>query len=396
MISVTEAKTLLKQQKFTLKTGGLPLREAAGMVLAEDIYAPLDIPAFDQSSMDGYAFSFADWYEHQVLRVVNEVPAGKNEQLSIAPGEAVRIFTGAALPDGADTVVMQERTEVDAGSLHMQDQALAKGNHVRLKGTEIKQGELAIMRGTHLSPAAIGFLACMGMPTVSVFLPPKVALIVTGDELRHAGETLLHGQVYEASSAMLHAAMNQIGIRDIQHVEVPDSPEAIERALTMALDSYEVVLLTGGVSVGDYDFVVPATRRCGVEQLFHRVQQRPGKPLFFGRKGNQPVFGLPGNPSSVLTCFYEYVWPLLRKLSGKEEQLVALSVPLEHQHTKTHALTHFLKAQFQDGKVDILSAQESFRLRSFATANCLVKLDETVKTYQPGELVEIHLLPTHG
>ncbi len=366
------------------------------MVLAEDVYASADIPAFNQSSMDGYAFAFSGWKPGNRLVIVEEIPAGKRESRPLAFGEAARIFTGAALPEGADTVVMQEMVQVEGNQLHIMDANLAEGNHMRLRGSEIRKGELACKRGTPLSPAAIGFLSAIGTAEVAVFPQPTVAIIVTGDELQRPGESLLHGQVYEASSSMLRAALHQMHINDVKTYQVEDSLAAIEKVLAAALAASDIVLLTGGVSVGDYDFVVPATVTCGVQQLFHRVKQRPGKPIFFGRKGNKAVFGLPGNPSSVLTCFYEYTWLILRKWSNRSEGLRVEMASLSADYTKTNMLTHFLKGYHHEGKVDVLGAQESFRLRSFAAANCLVKLGEEMRVYRKEELVEIHLLPSYG
>jgi molybdopterin molybdotransferase len=195
---------------------------------------------------------------------------------------------------------------------------------------------------------------------------------------------------------MLSIALREMGMTDIQLYFAKDDPDETVSALEKALRACDVVLLTGGVSVGEYDFVVPAAERCGVYQLFHRIKQRPGKPLYAGRKDNQPVFGLPGNPSSVLTCFYEYVWPVLRKLTGHDHQLKTLTVPLSAPHKKPHQLKHFLKGYYTDGRVTILPGQESYRMRSFATANCLVVLDEPPHEYQENDLVNIHLLPVYG
>lgn len=394
MISVAKAKEIIQQQLFDKKIVKLTVSQSVNKILAEDVYALVDIPAFNQSSMDGYAFAFQG--ESQPLKIVEEVPAGKQEILHIDHGTAARIFTGAALPENTDTVVMQELVELNGTDLTVLDENLVKGKNVRLRGAEIGKGDLALRTGTYLSPATIGFLSGIGATEISVISSPKVAIIITGDELRAPGEELLHGQVYEASSSMLRAALEQMGICDVTIYYAKDTMEDTTDTLQKALSLSDVVLLTGGVSVGDYDFVVKAAALCGVDQLFHRLKQRPGKPLFFGRQANKPVFGLPGNPSSVLTCFYEYAWTVLRRLQGKEQQLRSLKVPLKTPFTKMHQLTHFLKGIYEDGRVEITPAQESFRLRSFAEANCLVVLGEEMKSYEEDELVEIHLLPLYS
>lgn len=396
MITVTEAKEIIQKQVFNEKIVKTAVFEAVNKVLAEDVYALVDIPAFDQSSMDGYAFAFNEGIQNQPLKVVEEVPAGKQERLRIDDGTAARIFTGAALPQDADTVVMQELATLNGVELTVLDKNLVKGQNVRVRGAEIAEGELALKKGSYLSPAAIGFLSAIGIVEVTTFASPVVSIIITGDELQMPGEKLLHGQVYEASSSMLRAALFQMGISDVIIYHAKDTLADTTTVLDKALASSDLVLLTGGVSVGDYDFVVKAAELCGIEQLFHRLKQRPGKPLFFGRKGDKPVFGLPGNPSSVLTCFYEYAWTVLRRLAGQEEKLRCLKAPLSSSYTKTNQLTHFLKGIYKGGKVDILAGQESFRLRSFAEANCLVVLGEEMKSYERDELVEIHLIPLYG
>jgi len=396
LLTVQEAKTLIAAQRFERKQRITSLAEAVNAVLAEDIFALTDIPAFCQSSMDGFALRFADWEAGKPLHVVQEVPAGKTELLSIKPGEAVRIFTGAALPEGTDTVIMQELTEVKNGHVYIQEHAeLTNGLNTRPKGAEIKRGQLALAKGTCLTPAAIGFLGAIGVPEVCVFARPSVGIVVTGDELQHPGCPLGYGQVYEASSTMLKAALWEMGIQAVNIYAVEDNLSLVKSVLEEALDKHDVVLTTGGVSVGDYDFVVPAALDAGVRPLFHKVKQRPGKPLFFGRKANIPFFGLPGNPSSVLTCFYEYVWPVIRSLSGMDTALISVNVPLKQRYIKTHALTHFLKGYYANGEVEILTGQESFRLASFAQANCLVQLPEEARIYVANEPVEVHLLPRY-
>lgn len=395
MISVTEAKAILKQQSFQRKTARIPLPDAAGLVLAEDVYAKTDIPGFDQSSMDGYAFGFAGWQPGRALRVTGRLPAGHAGGLILAPGEAARIFTGAPLPEGADTVVMQEQTTAANGQLEILQTNLQPGDHMRPRGADIRNGDLALEKGSVIGPGAAGFLAGAGCDEVTVYIPPKIALVITGDELQQPGTLLSFGQVYEASSTMLRIALAEMGLKDITVLYTKDDAAATVDTLRAALAMADVVLLTGGVSVGEYDFVVQAAERCGVEQLFHRIKQRPGKPLYAGRKNNQPVFGLPGNPSSVLTCFYEYVWPLLRRLTGQDDVLRTLKAPLTAPHHKPHQLTHFLKGNYENGRVTILTGQESYRMRSFATANCLVVLEEPMRLYEENELVNVHLVPVY-
>ncbi|HET6723751.1 MAG TPA: gephyrin-like molybdotransferase Glp [Chitinophagaceae bacterium] len=393
MISVSEAKKIISESVSSLQAVSLSLQESGGLMLADDIYAATDIPAFPQSSMDGYAFSFKGWKQNKKLRITGEVAAGNNEAFQLAPENAVRIFTGAAVPAGADTVIMQEKVQVENGELKIEDESLKEGNSVRQKGSEIKAGALALEKENILSPAAIGFLAGIGITEVKVYPNPSISIIITGNELQQPGRPLQHGQVYESNSFALKAVLQQLHIENIQILSATDKPQIVIDALKKALKQSDIVLFTGGVSVGDYDFVLQAATACGVEKLFHKIKQRPGKPLYFGRKEKKLVFGLPGNPSSVLTCFYQYVIPALEKLSKREIGLQMIKVPLATTFQKNTGLTHFLKG-FYNGKIAApLDAQESYRLSSFAKANCLIQIDEDVTSLNEGDLVDVYLLP---
>ena len=391
MISVAEAKTLIAQNIQTLPAVCVPLVQAANCTLAQDVVAQWDIPAFPQSSMDGYAFRFAD--KHLPLTIVGEMAAGTSQNFRIETGEAARVFTGAPVPAGADTVVMQEKTSHSNDRLSIQDAGLKCGSNVRDKGSEAVAGSVAMLQGVFLSPGAIGFIAALGEAHVFVYPMPSVSIIVTGNELQAPGRPLSAGQVYESNSFSLRAALQQAGIRAISIIQADDELPLLAKTLSDALRRSDVVLLTGGVSVGDYDFVLEATKLCGVQQLFHRVKQRPGKPLYFGRQHTRLVFGLPGNPSSVLSCFYQYVLPALETLSNKKHSLRQLKAALTQPVTKPQGLTHFLKGLHENGEVAPLGAQESYRLSSFAQANCLICLEEDRGDLLAGEKVEIYLLP---
>jgi molybdopterin molybdotransferase len=391
MISVKQAKQIIIEAALPKKSVLLPLSEAFGLITSKPIIATTDIPNFAQSSMDGYALKYED--KGILLKVIGEMAAGTSEQIKISKGEATRIFTGAPLPLDADTVVMQEKIHFENNLLIVQDENLKQGSNVRSKGAEVKQGDIAMVSGTYLSAAAIGFLAGIGCMEVSVYAPPKVAIILTGNELQKPGIPLEFGQVYEANSFQLKAALNKIGIKNSMVLTAEDDPEELRKVLQNALETNDVVLLNGGVSVGDYDFVTQAAQLCGVEEKFHKIKQKPGKPLFFGTKEDKLVFGLPGNPSSSLTCFYEYVLPALESSMGLHSSLVEITASVTHDYPKPAGLTHFLKAFYSNGKVTPLHAQESFRLHSFAQANCFIILPEESIGCIAGAIVTVHLLP---
>ncbi|RYY57539.1 MAG: molybdopterin molybdenumtransferase MoeA [Chitinophagaceae bacterium] len=391
MISVKEAKDLIRSRLSSLESVRRPLLQAAGSVLAENIYASIDIPAFEQSSMDGYAIRFAD--KDQPLTVSGEMAAGAGYIKTLEPGTAIRIFTGAPVPDGADTIAIQEKVVREGDTIKINDVSLNQGFAVRAKGSEAKAGTLALAKDTYLGPAAVAYLAGIGVADVPVYCMPSVAILVTGNELQTPGVALEPGQVYESNSYSLTAALRETGISHIHVLRIEDKLDSLKYQLASVLEWADLVLLTGGVSVGDYDFVPEAARHNGVEEVFHKVKQRPGKPLFFGMKDRIPVFGLPGNPSSVLSCFYNYVLPAVEMLSRKRNPVKSLRAKMANDYKKPAGLTQFLKANTSEGHVRILGAQLSYQLSSFAEANCLAVLEEEREEYQAGEEIEVLMLP---
>jgi molybdopterin molybdotransferase len=391
MISVTEAKNFIQENVDRLSPVSLPLQLSAGLVLAKDIYSPVNIPAFPQSGMDGYALAFSSI--DKPIAIAGEQAAGANYTARVKPETAARIFTGAVVPEGADTVVMQEKVKIVDGFLQIEHENLKQGDNVRLPGTEIVKDALALSAGARLTPAAIGFLAGMGIATVDVIPNPRISIIVTGNELQKPGTAPEFGKVYESNSFALLAALKQINIHNVIVEEAGDDKDALTKILNEVLLKSDVVLMTGGVSVGDYDFTVIASENCGVQKIFHKIKQKPGKPIFFGKKGEKLFFGLPGNPASVLTCFYEYVLIALEKLTAQKLQLEIKQVSLSSSYKKPPGITHFLKGIFDGQQVQLPLGQESYKLNSFAKANCLVMIPESVTELSSGENVEIHVLP---
>jgi molybdopterin molybdotransferase len=391
VITVAEAKHIISTNVTVLKPVTVSLLHARGKVLAADVFATVDIPAFPQSAMDGYAFAFDDLQKELIIE--GEMAAGSSFPIEVTEGKAIRIFTGAPVPAGADTVVMQEKVKTENGVLIIEDEKLQRNSNVRPIGSEIKAGELALPKGSLLTAAAIGFLAGIGVTEVSVIPDPVISIILTGNELQEPGKPLSYGQVYESNSFGLTAALESLHLPVHQVYKAEDDPEVLTAILQQALNESDLVLLTGGVSVGDYDFVLQAAEKCGVTQQFHKVKQRPGKPLFFGTKNEKVVCGLPGNPSSVLTCFYEYVTEALAIQTKRPLQLKTVQTLLAKDCKKAPGLTHFQKAYYDGQTVLPLTAQESYKLNSFATANCLLVLDGEKEEYKINDPVSIHLLP---
>ncbi len=393
MITVAEAKKLVLDNTTILSPIHMPLAESANLILAEDVYSKIDFPPFNQSGMDGYAFKFRDWEGMNSLHIKGEISAGDHLKKKLKAGEAVRIFTGAPLPKDADTVVMQEKVAVENDRLIIKDSELVQGAFVRKKGAQTSMGDLAMEMDSKLTPPAIAFLASIGIDKVNVFPHPIVRIITTGNELQVPGIPLEEGEVYECNSFGLLAALSEMNIQGKKHFTVRDHEKRITNTLKNHLDEADVVIFTGGVSVGDYDLVVSVLDTYGVRQIFHNVKQRPGKPLYFGKYHNTLIFGLPGNPASVLCCYYEYILPAIKKLMGYQGHYPqGYKMKLSTSISKKAGLSYFVIGKTSGNEVSPLPYRESYQLKSFALADCIIVLDENVSEYAAGETVDVHML----
>lgn len=390
MISVTEAKKLIIENCNPAKAVELPLLEANGCILADSVISIIDTPPFDQSAMDGYAFSFDNLNGKKILNVNGEIQAGEFPGEELKPMEAVRIYTGAALPPGADTVVMQEKIILKNNTITITDKQISKGSNVRLKGSQTKKGEAVLQKGQLLTPAGISFLAGIGITNVKVFSKPAVSIIVTGKELTKAGSEITDGKIYESNSVGLIAGLNQIGITPVSVEITDDNENEIKDAVNRQFQA-DILILTGGVSVGDYDFVPGALEQCGVKKIFHKVKQKPGKPFYFGVHEHALIFALPGNPASVMSCFYQYIIPAVSTFT-KKNYFKKLILPLEEDFHKKPGLTFFLKGKTSDTNVSVLKNQESYKMDSYAVADCLVELDEDKEFFKKGDLVNVSMI----
>ncbi|WP_373512922.1 gephyrin-like molybdotransferase Glp [Persicitalea sp.] len=397
MVSVQEAKSLIQSTVPVLYPEQKNLSETVGQVLAEELVSPLALPPFRQSSMDGYAVHHADITRAgTLLPVVAESRAGNATLQTLQRGTAVHTLTGAPIPDGATAVVMKEKVDRTADAAIIQQFPVPDGQNVRSVGQQIQKGDVAMPKSTYLTPGSVGFLLGMNIHSVKVYRKPSVGILVTGDELVQPGDgvALEFGQIYESNSAMLAAVLRSEGIDDVSIRYVADNEAATIQALRELTEQHDMVLSSGGISVGAYDFVGTALREIGVEEVFYKIRQRPGKPLFFGRNDDTIVFALPGNPASTLVCYYEYVLPALRLMSGRTDCFLAkLKLPITHAFSFQGERDEFLKATATTEAVTPLYGQESFVLRSFAIANALIYLPSSQNSVQPGDLVEVHLLP---
>ncbi|MEB8346507.1 molybdopterin molybdotransferase MoeA [Flavobacteriaceae bacterium KMM 6898] len=391
MVSVEEALQIIAKHTPMLQCVTLPLSRTKGMVMSQDVHAPLDLPPFDQSAMDGYAISI---HSEKEYTIIGEVAAGDGKEVALKAGEAVRIFTGAMVPMTANAVVMQEKVTRLGDRLTLADEAVT-GSNIRPGGEQISKGALALPKGTKLTPPAIGFLAGMGIEEVVVFDKPRIGIVITGNELVEGGEELKPGQIYEGNSKMLRAAIEEFGVDMCTTYQVADNFMATCEVLTKAFLENDMVLVNGGISVGDHDYVYKALKVLDVEPLFYKVRQKPGKPLLFGKRGNKIVLALPGNPAAALTCFYLYVYPTLQILmgqsgSGLERRQLVVTKSIDN--TLGRAL--FLKARIlKNREVEILEGQSSAMLHTYSHANALVFVPESVATIPKGGKAEVLVLP---
>jgi molybdopterin molybdotransferase len=370
------------------------LGEAAGRVLAGDVFARADLPAFTNSAMDGYAVRAADTAGASedapiTLRVAGESRAGGASPAALEPGTATRIFTGARVPENADAVVMQEDTDRDGDSVSIR-LAAHSGKHVRTQGEDVKTGSLLLESGTVLQPGEIGILAGQRHGSVSVTRRPRVALLSTGDELRDISDPVEPGTIVNSNAYALAAQVREAGGIPWVLPIAPDDPKCIEDLVRDALGACDVLISIGGVSVGEYDFVRGALESAGVEPRFWKIAIKPGKPVSFGVKGTLPVIGLPGNPISAMLTFEVFVRPGLRKMQGDPNPYRPVAqVTLGHAHTHKTGRTELARARLTGGAdgpmaATLLTRQGSGSLPSMIGVDALVILDSEQRGFDAG------------
>jgi molybdopterin molybdotransferase len=376
------------------------VRGALGRVLAEDIVSPLAVPGHDNSAMDGYAVRFADLRPDGETRLkrVGESFAGKPWSGAIGAGECVRIFTGGVMPSGADSVVMQERAREDASGVYIAPGAITKaGTNRRFAGEDLKQGQAVFRVGQRLRPAELGMIASLGIGEVSVYRKLRVAFFSTGDELKSVGTPLGAGEIYDSNRYTLHGMLTRLNCAVIDMGVVADVPAALERAFASAAQAADVVITSGGVSVGEADYVKALLDKLG-EVLFWKIAMKPGRPLAYGRIGGAHFFGLPGNPVSVMVTFYEFVRDALLVLQGQRDIQPAptFKVPLAAAVRKAPGRTEFQRGILApDGAggwtVRTTGDQGSGILSSMSQANCFIVLGSDTGNVAAGELVDVQL-----
>ena len=382
------------------ETESVPLRSALGRVLAADIRAGINVPSGRNSAMDGYAINAAALPAGgtATLRLIGASFAGQPFPGRLGPGECARIMTGALMPAGADSVIMQEEAETTAGGIRI-GAGVKPGDNVREAGEDLARGDRVLAKGARLAPADLGVLASVGLAEVEVSRNIKVAFFSTGDELRPVGEPLADGLIYDSNRYTLYGMLARLGVQIIDLGIVRDDPALLDRAFLRARDEADIVITSGGVSVGEADYVKETLRARG-EVAFWKVAMKPGRPLTFGRLGAACFFGLPGNPVSVMVTFYQFVQPAIRKMLGETTAPpITLKAPCASRLKKRPGRIEYQRGILSRDKHGRLAAhktgaQDSGILSSMAAANCFIVLPLENDGVEPGNMVDVQLF--HG
>ena len=399
---VDRARTLIRQFLTPVTaTERVHVRAALDRVLAEDVVSPVAVPGHDNSAMDGWAVRFADLAAdgETTLPRIGESFAGKPFAGTLAPGTAVRIFTGGVMPPGADTVVMQERaTEIDGGVRIAAGAVTKAGQNRRFAGEDVRQGQVVFRRGQPVRPAELGMIASLGVNEVTVYRRLRVAFFSTGDELKSIGTPLAAGEIYDSNRYTLYGMLVRLGCEIVDMGVVPDVPEALEHAFATAAANADVVITSGCVSVGEADFVKQLMDKLG-EVLFWKIAMKPGRPLAYGRIGAAHFFGLPGNPVSVMVTFYQFVRDALLVLQGRADVApvptfrATLATPIRKAPGRTEFQRGILTPAAGGGyEVRTTGDQGSGILSSMSQANCFIVLGTDTGNVAAGEAVDVQLL----
>ena len=402
MISLKQAKSIISENIFILKDEKVNIKQSVGRILRENIVASFPSPRFDNSAMDGFAVRAGDTKNATAdkpteLKIVDISSAGTPSDITIGLGECIQCMTGAEIPKGADSIVMVEDTSGFSDNSHVKVMIpVPHGAHIRKKGEEINIDDLLIKKGTRITANELGTCATFGYGKLSVSKKPKISIFGTGNELVEPGEKLAKGQIYNSNLYVFKDLAEKAGSKIEMSEVIKDDKDSLKSFLSEALEVSDVIISSGGVSMGRYDYVRDVFIDLGVKEHFWKVAQKPGKPLFFGTKENKLIFGLPGNPVSSFIGFMEWVWPVLITMMGeKSEKSIygILDEPFPRERTKHRFL--FGRAKYRNGKLVCHPTNRigSHMLTSALGANCILGSDPGDGPLNPGDLIRVNLLP---
>jgi len=396
LLSVTEAKAkILGNVSAISGQEKLAIRQSLGRVLDADIQSTINVPPYDNSAMDGYAVNSTDLPPtgETHLRLAGKSFAGRPFEGKLNKGEAIRIMTGAVIPEGADTIIMQEQVQANEESIIVSPGHI-KGDHVRMAGEDMKAGDTILHQGKLITPAELGLLASLGIPEVLVKRKCRVAFFSTGDELKSVGEQLEEGQIYDSNRYTIYGMLKRLGIELIDMGVIADKRDAVREAFKTAAGISDAVITSGGVSVGEADYVKETLEEIG-QVNFWRVAMKPGKPLAIGKIDKAAFFGVPGNPVSAMATFYQFVQPALQKMMGlKESFCLKLNVPCMTALRKQPGRLEYQRGILSyDDKGNLIvnstGVQGSHILTSMSRANCFIILAAENAGVNSGDLVEV-------
>ena len=397
-ITLEQASALVTQGLTPLGSETLPLRQAAGRTLAADVTAPLDQPPFDRSPLDGYALRSADTAgaseaQPVSLRVVDTLYAGDTARVAVGPGQAARIMTGAMLPPGCDCVIRQEDTDMGLETVGIR-RGLKRHDNYCFRGEDYAAGALLLRAGDRLDAAAVGVLASAGLDRAEVRRRPSVCILSTGDEIAAPGtQPLPPGKIYASNGDLLLARLAELGVARTEYALVPDDPAAVARAIAQASEGFDLVITTGGVSVGAKDILHDALPLAGCEVLFWKVMVKPGTPVMYARRGGTPVLSLSGNPFAATVNFELLGRPILAALAGEPRLLPRpASAVLDSPFDKGSGIRRFLRGRYEGGRVTLPAGHSSGQLASLIGCNCLVDVPARSGPLAPGDRVDVLLL----
>ena len=397
LIGYPEAERMVLQNMPRLREESLPLAEARGLVLARDLTARFDSPPFDNSAVDGYAVRSADAEAGRTFAVVDEAPAGRPASKSVGEGEAIKIFTGGVIPDGSDAVVMVENTSGWGEKFELK-KAASPGQNLRGRGGDVREGDVILRSGTEVGAPEIALAATQGYGELPVYRRPKVVVLSTGTELVTPGERdLSPGEIYDSNSFATMAQARESGAEARRLHAASDDANVLRDALREALETADVVVTSGGVSVGEKDLVKSTLLELGVEQVFWGVKFKPGKPLFFGKRDDVRFFGLPGNPVSAMVCFELFVRPALMKMMGREDRRrphinVYFDGDVENRFGRMHAMRVTLEKTERGWRAESVGAQGSGLVSSLTKADALALIGPESEWVRAGHPVEAIVL----
>ncbi len=389
MIGLSDIYRILDDQNYSPRTEKVPLNQAVGRLLPASVFSTLDAPPFDKSAMDGWAVSAGDgkgpW------RVMETVAAGEvSSREALKAGECAAIMTGAKIPEGCGKVIRIEYTRREGDMVYLETGEPFQ--NIIFKGQNMKSRDL-VLSPRRLTPGDIGILASLGLAEVDAAVPPRIGIITTGSEIKEPGQVLMDGEIYNSNGPQLIAQAAASGCPARYYGITPDNREALEEIIRKGLDENDILILSGGVSMGEFDFVPGALEKLGVEKSFHKASIKPGKPIWFGRREDCFVFGLPGNPVSTYVLFEVFVRHLIYRFCGLEFKPFSVKGELGEAITReTWDRTEFLPVFFRDGKIYPVSYHGSSHLNAMAFADGLVIVDQGVQNIDQGEIADVRLL----